>query len=450
MAQTFVSTISSLASKINRWVSAILRFFNKFLPLTLPGFLLTGLAVLTLYFIAQPGHDLVLSVIGYGFLCLTLLLSGISLFAAYLLRRTLTLQAFVGIEKPISQLPIPITLRVHSFRIPPLFSLSLRLHFRTDTPSSQTIVLTGAVNPERLLVVTSETVFPHRGFWELDHAEVTLSDAVGITSVSWSIALHTTCEVHPAELDIQGLPITAESSRSGELSQYTRERTGDPFDMKAYDPSDGIRRVLWKTYARSGQLYVRRQEPAIIPEGELPVFIIATPEEDEVAAAALCFLAQLEREEIVAMLGTDGLIEGPSHSRYVVGLEMATEALNRQAMDIDAGSGKDLDGFIESLIADGKIISRVVVFGGSSNTLWTERSLQTLSLRGLQASLVTVPVHYRHEQELAQTLPPKLTSNKILLRLFPSRSKLTNLPSNNYYQHASTTGTQYLECERRK
>jgi uncharacterized protein (DUF58 family) len=64
------------------------------------------------------------------------------------------------------------------------------------------------------------------------------------------------------------------------------EPEGDRADIRRYAPGDSARDVLWKTFARTGLLMVRRPERAVEPARQVSAYLVAGHEDEASAAAA--------------------------------------------------------------------------------------------------------------------------------------------------------------------
>ena len=224
---------------------------------------------------------------------------------------------------------------------------------------SKSLVLSGS-SREESWIVSEKVFFPHRGFWKLKAISFTLQDSLGLSSTSWQKPLDLEVEISAPELAIKPLPLVAASTSAGDEMQFAKERSGDLFDIKAYDPSDGVSRILWKTFAHSGQLVVRRPEPAVLPEGEVAVYVIAKRSEEEVISSALSYINYLDDRRVSILFGTDGAedasIQGTLYPRDI------QRAINRSVWSEQTGSGHGYANYLEQLEYGGRKILETIVF----------------------------------------------------------------------------------------
>jgi uncharacterized protein (DUF58 family) len=61
---------------------------------------------------------------------------------------------------------------------------------------------------------------------------------------------------------------------------------GDRVDLRRYAPGDSARDVLWKTFARTGLLMVRKPERSLEPARQVSAYLMADPRDEAAAAAA--------------------------------------------------------------------------------------------------------------------------------------------------------------------
>ena len=92
---------------------------------------------------------------------------------------------------------------------------------------------------------------------------------------------------------------------SGELLSHPDGKPlGDLLEMRRYAPGDPLKLVLWKLYARSGQLLVRTPERAISTDCKTVHYLVAA--EGDEPAAGICRAALLNHQATGVLFGTDG------------------------------------------------------------------------------------------------------------------------------------------------
>ncbi len=393
-------------------------------PCTLRGFVAILLSTVAVRTLAVAEFDLVANILGWSVLALT----AVTLLVVFLFRLRVSGQLQIAPHfaslSVHSETPIPGGLTLKSSSLPPFLLLELRRVFAHGGVVSPTHVITGYQAPASHRILVDSVVFPHRGLWELLHIECRLSDALGFCALSWRFPLHHRIQVSAPTIPIEPLPIVASSHRSGEELSTSAERTGDLFDIKAYDPSDGIKRILWKTYARSGELVARRPEPAAIPDGELGIFLIADRTEDFVAGALQDYLEQLRRHDIEVLFGTDTL----TTSGHVKREQDIQEAIDGDVWNVTAGTGRGFLPFLESLERSGRSIEQIVIFSSATNSKWVNSIKQSLERFPARGNVVLVDSSMMETIGRSSVVPR--SANRVL-KFRGARSGSTGLPKGN-------------------
>jgi uncharacterized protein (DUF58 family) len=70
------------------------------------------------------------------------------------------------------------------------------------------------------------------------------------------------------------------------IAHPTGTPEGDRVDLRRYAPGDSARDVLWKTFARTGLLMVRKPERSLEPARQVSAYLMADPRDEAAAAAA--------------------------------------------------------------------------------------------------------------------------------------------------------------------
>ncbi len=400
----------SLLSPIGRGVAWVYRIQ----PLSDLGLLASIFSLLALRFFYVGSQDLVVGMLCGSTLFLVAVCALGTVYQRIRLGKTLHIEPQFDHQNPLSKTPIAAGMVVSGVRVLPFFTLELERHFDVShfEKSAQKDTAARIISPKHLLRgrdphdakrrLVDSVRFPHRGLWAMSGVYCRIGDALGLTRLAWEYPLEAGIEVSAADIPIKALPIVAASSRAGDELSLSQERSGDLYDLKPYDPNDGVKRILWKTYAKSGQLVVRRPEPAMIPEGEVAIYLIAGREEDYVAGALQSYLKMLHENQIVVLFGTDGLNSiphehagSPGETSYCSTPESIQRAINRSACSAQAGDGSDFEEFLESVEGPGRRIHQVVVFApletegpaSANKVLFPERYAdRSIWLSNLQAS----------------------------------------------------------------
>ena len=148
-------------------------------------------------------------------------------------------------------------------------------------------------------VSRASVIFPHRGNWIIDEAIAEFSDRFKLWIFQFDIQLEeqkATLVVYPANQSSLNYPIIQSTEREGDTSISTTQTSGDMYDVKRYHPSDGMRKIIWKVFARSGELLSRHPEPTMTPEGKSVIFACGGAFHDSAYSAAADY-ARLRQQD---------------------------------------------------------------------------------------------------------------------------------------------------------
>jgi hypothetical protein len=107
------------------------------------------------------------------------------------------------------------------------------------------------------------------------------------------------------------VPIIASSYREGDTISHPIDHHGDYYDIKRYHPSDGMNKLLWKLFAKSGDLLSRKPEESVSPEGQTVAFCLATRADDALASAFSRYLEHAESNETAIIASCLGGAHSP-------------------------------------------------------------------------------------------------------------------------------------------
>jgi hypothetical protein len=220
-------------------------------------------------------------------------------------------------------------LKLPHCKILPLFNLSLSIHFADADPQPLQYTLKGTFYEKKLL--TYPITFPHRGVWRISKITCSLQGRLGLSAFSWDIKtpeVTQSFKVFPTPVSVAKLPILSSFYKAGDVITASKERRGEPLDIKRYHPSDGIKKIVWKIFARSGTLMSRHQEAASSPEGQVAVFCFARAEDDRTAAAAAAYLQRLSSADLEIVFNCEGSTAQATNSLTIAEDRMVTEVWN--------------------------------------------------------------------------------------------------------------------------
>lgn len=305
----------------DRYFYVVADFFQALVPLSMRGLLVL---LILCYLFLNPiwnRSDIVATVLGVSLLGLIVLLTIINALSSYSLKRSLNPQLIIPTHSEgrtddgmVAGAPNVFLLSVGPLSIPPLFVFSLELDFEQTGVSSACHMVTQRIRPSEPL--SYRIVFPHRGRWRLAAIRCVLEDRFGFSSSVWLDMSHSDLRVaiRPDEITTISLPVISSSVRSGDDMSHHTERMGEPFDLKPYQPSDGIKKILWKVFAKRGELIARHPEHAVTPEGHVIGYVLARPGDDSLAAWSLAYFTKLKELHLTMEVGCLGMA-GESFAR---------------------------------------------------------------------------------------------------------------------------------------
>ncbi len=240
--------------------------------------------------------DIVASVITYTFLLFLLFSCVGTLLGKHLLKRKLQL-----LDVSSSSCVTAGQNSVFAFQLPKLFIFpffQLQADFIFDHPLDEQpkYIISGKSSST---IIPLSITFPHRGLWTIEKIKFSFGDRFGICNTVWEDSdFHKTISVEPPHGYAETLPILSSFFRAGDENLNVTERKGDPYDIKRYHPSDGIRKIIWKLYAKNENLMAREAEASVCSEGQVALFCLARTEDDKAAASTIAYSQRLEHEEL--------------------------------------------------------------------------------------------------------------------------------------------------------
>jgi hypothetical protein len=287
----------------------------------------TALLLLALYLIFGPVHassDIVSASLAFG------LLAVVTLVALFVLAQGVQLRS-----KPLLSVTPPgpgshanekvrIILTLAPVRLLPGTYLECSLDFAHPGITPHSLRISGASKLERKLPL--DLSFPHRGSWEIRGLLCSLRDSAGLAQISWNIPLQNAILIDPPLVAETHLPLLSSTQRPGDLVTDTLNRFGDPFDIKPYHPTDGVKKIVWKAFAKSGELLSRHPEASMTPEGFVTIVVLARPEDDTLCGKATAYVRALKELKLDLLVGCEG-----SKNR-----ELATDVSSCQELLVDS------------------------------------------------------------------------------------------------------------------
>jgi len=149
----------------------------------------------------------------------------------------------------------------------------------------------------------------------ISEVERTLSveDIFGFCKVSWVWRQPAELTVLPRSVSISATPLQ-QLQEGEELYDPDGHPDGDLVELRRYQEGDPLKLVMWRLYARSGQLMVRSPERALSLKKDLVAYVLAHPSDEPSASTVRAYLERGlfgERFELFAD-GCSGSAESPS------------------------------------------------------------------------------------------------------------------------------------------
>ena len=273
----------------------------RWLPLSPLGFWVLGISLFVYLGFAVPRVDRVLELV--TLVAVAAVLSAVALVVFGALRasqsrlrtdapKLIALEVGAGSSEAL-QLDIPV---VNRFLI-----------LRFEAVSPQALMISVQRNGSRLVerlqgVRRAETRTYQR--------DLVVEDAFGLARIRLRLETPTMVRVLPSLGRARRLALAPHFSEGEAFSHPAGSPVGDRVEMRPYVPGDPLRLVLWKVYARTGQLVVRVPERSVSPARRVVAYLLAGQKDEASAAFAR---AALENE----LLGDDFLFGVDGEERLV-------------------------------------------------------------------------------------------------------------------------------------
>lgn len=325
---------------------------RELFPLTAAGLLVGVGSGLAVWRYGVLRSDLILLAIGALGL-LTVLLGVLSVLAGALRLR-------LAVPSPAPPLGLETGRAARTgYTLPSLWWLPLaRVELRWQSPPAEAELVR-----ERGQLV--ERVTPtRRGEWPALQRAIEVFDPFGLAAITLRVEEDRAVAVTPDTGQLRTLPVLQGLSGGDEREHPTGPQGGDPLDMRRYTPGDPIRYVLWKVYARSGELMVRTPERAVAPVRRTVAYLVGA-EGDEPAAGAARRAVELGVLGEGWAFGADGCAEVARTAKD------AMSVIRASAQAGPAQQGAGLGAFLAQAGPGG--LSRAVVFVPGTPGPWLGR-----------------------------------------------------------------------------
>lgn len=200
----------------------------------------------------------------------------------------------------------------------------LTLRWTWDAPQAEVEVVPGWLRAEE------RVVFQRHGEHHHIRRRFDVRDPFGLCQVGFTVTEEHPCRVLPDVGRLGALQVV-QGLRAGDgLPHPEGGPEGDLLDLRPYAPGDPIRQVLWKVYARTGELIVRTPERALSPVRDTLAYLVAS-EGDEAAAGLARVLAQAAGVDGTFTLGADGVRATAGTPQQALELVLAEGAVSPES-----------------------------------------------------------------------------------------------------------------------
>jgi hypothetical protein len=310
-----------------------------------------------------PNHsDIISASLAYGLLTIVSIIVVATTIQAALIKRALKLTLYPPDAPVLARSSCRSVLLASRIWLIPGTTLECQLRYAHPGAETPLIKLYKGWREDRRIAV--EQSFPHRGNWEVTEIECAVRDLTGFARLSWRVPIQSSIVVAPIPQPEALLPLVSSTQRAGDLVTDTVHRQGDPFDIKPYHPSDGLKKIVWKAFAKSGQLLSRHPEASMTPEGFVALFVIADGSHDQVCGKAVSYVTALKELKLDILLGCQGQSGRPfgsdAESTQTLLIDSVWDAKDRDvALTID-----DLQALLDSCVQSnsGVNVRRMVIF----------------------------------------------------------------------------------------
>ncbi|MDQ3111003.1 MAG: DUF58 domain-containing protein [Bacteroidota bacterium] len=160
---------------------------------------------------------------------------------------------------------VPVTITLSSVFRPLLGTVRARLIF-AGMKVSDVVLLDQNIYEKRSIVRkairgTGETELHDRGIYDVEEVQILFSDMFRLIALPYT--LHVSQQLYTLPQELKAKQVKAEPNATEEQTQrieIPKKVEGEFINYKDFETGDDVRRIVWKIYARSGQLVVRIPE----------------------------------------------------------------------------------------------------------------------------------------------------------------------------------------------
>lgn len=217
--------------------------------------------------------------------------------------------------------------------------------------------------------LAEEVVSESRGLYDSIPRKLVISDVLGLSRCVVRRRTETKVIIKPTRGSSPQIDISQQSFTSEQLPHPDGKPQGDLIETRRYSPGDPLKLVMWKVYARTGQLLVRSAERTASSSQKAFVYFVAA-EGDEPTASTARAMLESGRFGTNLLFGTDGA-QGVARTDAEAVKQVIRSAGARER------AGRDLGEFLSRSAAEG--LTGGVLFVPPQPGAWLENVTQALA-----------------------------------------------------------------------
>jgi|LNFM01.1.fsa_nt_gb hypothetical protein len=209
-----------------------------------------------------------------------------------------------------------------------------------------------------------ESTPARRGLYDNVVRRIEVRDPFGLARCAFRVTDPRAVRALPSVGSLKRVEVVRTLAPGEDISNPNGGPDGERADMRAYAPGDPIKFVLWKVFARTGDLVLRAPERAFSPAKQTTAYLV-TGVGDEAAAGVARLLVETNSLGSKWVLGADGSDEDAR------GPQQAMELIARSGATRPEDGALGLGGFLKRHATSG---GRIVVIVPAVPGPWLDRA----------------------------------------------------------------------------
>jgi hypothetical protein len=403
-------------------------------PLTLRSILLLLFCGYLLLGPVPNSSDIVAASLAYGLVTIFGVIAGTTLLQAMYIKRRLAIELFPPEEHVVARRAAPCILKFSKVRLIPGMVLEVHpscLYHGIEIPK---IKLFRGTQPNQRIAIN--VTAPHRGNWDIHGVRCAVGDLTGFIRVAWTIPLDSSLIIIPPTQPDALLPLISSTQRPGDLVSDAVHRLGDPFDIKPYHPSDGVKKIVWKAFAKSGELLSRHAEASMTPEGFVALFVLAQPNDDDVCGKALAYVNALSELKLDLLLSCEGQNGRPPGHNVDTSRELLIDSTWDSLQNSGNSLREDLQALFDACTGTGVSVNlrKIVIFCSGARMASLSGVTLMQSLTQWMEERQIEPVFFLTQPRILPSNEENAWARRAATVLFERESSSEHATSANEYQ----------------